>query len=474
MLNRKPTGPGRDGPVNRQQVELKMRTLRIGLALAIGLLCATKSTAAATIQANPGDDLQSKLDAAANGTLQLAAGTFNINGGLLVHANTTVVGAPNLASHVLFNLFGQNLYGFVIEANASNVTIAGLDIHSTNGVWKMMDGNGYNAIHFIADSVQFGGGSFSNGNLVFGLGATIGCNDLEVIWNDFHDSFNSVRNWEIWGEKNSHLDHNLFNNIEDGGHFLEPTLDNTFSWNYGTNIHRMGQEIQGSGKNESGLICDHDVFYDFVNAYNDSEGMSVCPNFTTGVVVSNGYFRNSLAAGSGFGTMTGGAVGGPNRFGYALESIAPGIVFQNDTMILSSLSADAIASGETTTVNNCTVYGGNNALWGVFGPDFGPNGQKGTFTLGTGTLANTVNATLAGAPLPPPNTFAGPAIYSATNNGRNWTPTYTPPATPAGTSPQSNAQPTAPPQPASPTSQLDSATLAHTITVMSDWPANVK
>jgi hypothetical protein len=421
----------------------------------------------AQIVAHPGDDLQSKLDLAQGGTLTFAAGNFDVIGPLVVHARTTLQGAAGMASHIKFTLFGGDLYGFAIEANAHDVTITGLDIQSSNGVMKLMDGQAYSNIHFIANNVQYGGGTLPNGNYVFGIDATIPCDDLEITWNYFHDSPKTVRNWEIWGEKNSHVDHNLFYDVFDGGHFLEPTLNNTFSWNYGTHLGRMGQEIQGSMHDESGLICDHDVFYDFVNAYNDTEGMSVCPNFTTGVVVSNGYFRNNLIPGSSFGTMTGGAVGGPNRFGYALEAIAPGIVFQNDTIILANLSADAIASGETTTVNNCTVYGGNNALWGVWGPDFGPDGQKGTFTLGSGSLANTVNATLDGAPPPPPNTFAGPSIYFATNHGQGWTPAWTPPA-------QQGAAPAAPAQTGTAVASNPPPTPVHTITVMSDGSLEVK
>jgi hypothetical protein len=421
---------------------MQMKT-RQKLMLALAPLCFAAHAAAATITANPGDNLQAKVNAAANGTLNLGAGTFNVSIPLIIHTGTTIVGAPNLASHVVFNVTGTDasLFGMTVDANAQNVTIEGVDLVSNHGLLKLMDGNGYNAIHFIANNAQFGGGAFSNGNLVYGITATVGCNDLEICWNYFHDSQNSVRNWEVWNDKNSHLDHNLFYNVADGGHFEEPTLNNTFSWNYGTLIHRMGQEIQGSGHNESGLICDHDVFYDFVNAYNDTEGMSVCPNYTNGVVVSNGYFRNSLASGATFGTMTGGAVGGPNRFGYALESIAPAAVFQNNTIILSSLSADAIASGETTTANNNTVFGGSNTLWGVWGPDFGPTGTKGSFTLGSGTLANVVNLALNGAPPPPANTFAGPAIYAATNNGTLWTPTWTPPNAPTNTPAQGSALP---------------------------------
>jgi hypothetical protein len=327
----------------------------------------------------------------------------------------------------------------------------------------MMDGNHYRSIHLIANQFQYG--TANNGLDVYGIDATIGCDDLQICWNYFHDSPNTDRNWEVWNDTSSHLDHNLFYNINDGGHYLEPTLNNTFSWNYGTHMHRMGQEIQGSGHNEAGLVCDHDVFYDYFNAYNDTEGMSVCPNWTTGVVVSNGYFRTSLLPGATFGAMTGGAVGGPNRFGYALESIAPGAIYINNTIVLSKLSASAIATGENSTANNNTIFGGSNALWGVFAGDGSPQGATSAWTLGSGSLANIVNAGLDGAPPPPANTFAGPAIYFQTNEGTQWTPAWTPPA--ATTNPVSNGPA---PQSAAPAS---APTLTHTVQVMSDGSIKV-
>ena len=44
---------------------------------------------------------------------------------------------------------------------------------------------------------------------------------------------------EIDFPHNSHLDHNLFYNINDGGHIYDP-VNTTFSYNFGTLIHRMG------------------------------------------------------------------------------------------------------------------------------------------------------------------------------------------------------------------------------------------
>jgi hypothetical protein len=402
---------------------------------------------------------------AANGTLVLGAGTFNVVHTLLVHAGTMIQGAANFGSHLVFDLPKEIPYSMIIEGNASNITISGLDIHSTNSIFKMTDGNAYSAIHIIDNQLQYG--TVENGLDVYGLWGTIQCNDLEICWNYWHDSPNTDRNWQIWAPRNSHLDHNLFYNIHDGGHYMEPILNNTFSWNYGSMVCRMGQELQGSGRNQSGLVCDHDVFFDHPSAYNDSEGMSVCPNWTSGVVVSNGYFRQNMVG--SWGTMIGGAAGGPNRLGYGLESISPDGLYVNNTIVLSNLSADAIASGEHSTANNNTIYGGSNALWGVFGGDGSPEGATSSWTLGTGTLANVVNAGLDGAPPPPANTFAGPAIYAATNNGTLWTPSWTPQAGGPTTAPQSSGPTTAP----AGGSQASAPTLTHTIAVMSDGSIKV-
>jgi hypothetical protein len=437
-----------------------MKSLTIRITLAFSLL-SLATQAMAQIVANPGDNLQAKLDSAVNGTLTLGAGTFNVTGPLIVHTGTMIQGATNLASHVVFSLSGTNLYGFVIEGNAKNVTITGLDVYSSNGICKFGDGNGnsYSGIHLIANNFKYGDGTLPDGTLVFGIAGTNGCNDLEITWNCFHDSPNSVRNWEVWGEKNSHLDHNLFYNIDDGGHLVAAS-NTTFSYNYGSHLIRMGQEIQDFGAVGQNLIFDHDVFFDYFNAFNDSEGLSVCPQATTGVVVSNCFVSLDLLPGAGFGKMINGAAGGPNRFGYGIEMICPGGVLNNDTIVMAALSADASASGETTTVNNCTLYGGNNALWGVWGPDYGPNGQKGSFTFGAGSLANTVNATVSGAPSPPANTFAGPAIYAATDNGTLWTPNWTPTgAPPIDSATQHAAAPvTMPPATADP---ITSVTITH-------------
>ena len=234
----------------------------------------------------------------------------------------------------------------------------------------------------------------------------------------------------MWGLKNSKIENNLFYNIADGGHLLAAS-NTTFVHNYGTHIHRMGQEIQeGGGKTlgaYSNLKFDGNVFYDWINPYNDSEGLSVCPDYTTNVIVTNNYIRHNIAAGSGWGPKDPNV----NRFGYGIESICPGMVASNNTIILSEPSAEAIAAGETCNANNNIVYGGSNALWGIFASDIGPTGKESTVTQGAGSLANTVSGSLIGAPNPPANTFAGPQFLSSVTPPSNGVPSVPPASQPA-------------------------------------------
>jgi hypothetical protein len=366
-----------------------------------------------TVTANPGDNLQSKLDAATGGTLQLGSGTFNVSSSLNIHSNTTILGAANLSTKIVFNLANadSSSYGFVLDANGSNITVQGVDLTSNRGVFGLTQNGPYKSIHILANNIKYGGGqmSQSNNTYITGIFLSVGCNDLQICYNYFHDSF-YTRNWELWNCNNSHLDHNLLSNVSDGGHLLESS-NTTFAYNYGTHLHRMGQEIQGTSTSATNLVFDHNVFYDWVTPYNDSEGLSVCPNFTTNIVVSNNYFRLNIASGSGWGTMTGGAVGGPNRFGYVVESIAPNLLAENNIGIMAECSADFIGSGEGTTANSNQIWGGSNALWGVFGGDGSPTGTHSSYNLGTGAQANTIVSNLTGAPNPPANTFAGPQFF---------------------------------------------------------------
>jgi hypothetical protein len=373
--------------------------------------------AGAAIAAQPGPLTQAQLDSAGNnGTVSLAAGTYTISSSLNLHSGETIVGAAGLSSHVVINVNPAptdtqetDWYGFNLPAGVGGVTIEGLDISSNKGVLAGMNGGGYAGIVFSRNNVTYGGGNDCKGNNVFGLYLTIPSTALQITSNYFHDAQGTNRNWEIWYASSPRISDNLFYNINDGGHIVDAVSSVNFTGNYGTLIHRMGQEIQGGPG--SGMSLTGNVFYDYVSPYNDSEGMSVCPSTTSGVVVSGNYVRLSMAAGTSWGAMTGGAVGGPNRFGYAIEMIAPNSVLATNTMILSNACANASAFGCSTQVNANQVWGASNTVLpgGAWASEPGPSGY-GSFSLGSGSLANAVSASLSGAPSPPANTFAGPSF----------------------------------------------------------------
>jgi hypothetical protein len=381
----------------------------------------------ATITVHPGDDIQAAINQ--TGTIQFAAGTYTLTSPLNIPSNVTLQGASDLSTILLFNLPSTDTtyYGFVLEGNSSNIAIKDFDIISNHGIMCLSQGHGYNAISFSGNQCQYGDGKMANGTLVFGIYVTIPTANYVCEYNFFHDSPSSNRNWEMYFVSGK-ITNNRFDKVFDGGHLVSSN-GILFAYNYGTNMGRMGQEIQNFGPGCANLTFDHNVFYDYVNAYNDTEGMSVCPDETTNVVVTNNYIRLNLAEGASWGKMIAGAVGGPNRFGYGVECIAPDMVVENNIIVVSNTAGAAFATGEHCTAIGNTVYGGSNSLWGVYAGDGSPQGAHPSWTMGAG---NVTNNGLGGAPNPPPNTFAGPQYASGGN-----VPTPTP-VPPTPTPPTSN------------------------------------
>jgi hypothetical protein len=422
-------------------------------------LCMATAAHAANITANPGDNLQFKLNAAANGTLTLGAGTFNLSQPLSVHSGATVIGAPGLASHLIFHLgpADNQAYGLNVDPNASNVTISGIDFASNRGVFALMAGNGYNNISFIANSVTHGGGQTSNGVDVFGLSGTVQVKNLQVCWNLFHDTQNCNRTWYFWAPSNSNFDHNLYTNICDGGQLNSPGANISYSYNYATLLHGKMQETAEQSANNFQVVGN--VSYDYFQMWQESEGVSIC---TTGgnavstsnnsVNISNNYFRMNLAAGSSWGPKD----PNTNRSGYGIEVGGyPATVSNN---VIGGTAIPEFISCMTTNVQGTgnKLYGTANLVWnsGAIAGEPGPYGFGSSAIVGTAADAN-----YSDMPQPPSNTIAGPTIYNATSNGTQWTPTWTPAAT-------NSVTPTTP--------QAAAPTLVHTIAVMSDGSVSVK
>jgi hypothetical protein len=370
--------------------------------LPLGFIAAP--TFAGSITVNPGQALAAAISSAQAGeTVYLGAGTFNISSTIIIPTGVTVTGASVNETHINFNLPGgdNGSYGFSIARNASNVTIEQLDIHSNHGCIQMSLGDAYTESYtnvlITNNNFQYGGGVLSSGTIVFGIYGSMRNTGLQVTHNYFHDStLEGTRNWCIWGASNSNLDYNVFYNIEDGGQIVDPGENLSFSHNYGTHIHRMGQE--GGLYQGSSVTCDGNVFYDWVNPYPDSDALSIVGP-SGEVNYTNNFFRASIAPGSSWGIPDS---GGMHRFGISIEGTGEPANVTGNTFVgtwaccYSSTMRDA-------NVSDNTVYGG--ALWGNFDGEPGPYGYGGV--IASNNSVKSVN----NAPNPPANTFAGP------NNG---------------------------------------------------------
>jgi hypothetical protein len=359
--------------------------------------CIAAPSLAGTIYLNPGANINSGIAGAHSGdTVVLGAGNFNVGSPITVPSGVTLTGVSYNSTHVYFNIAGGNAtsYGFLVAGNASNTTIEQMDIHSNHGAIQLSLGDpytdSYNNIHITRNNFQYGGGQLSDGSLVYGISVTMRNNGLQITHNYFHDSPNSVRNWCVFYANNANLDYNLFYNIEDGGQIQYANSNVSFSYNYGTRIHRMCQESATSAS--SNITYRGNVFYDWQNPYPDSFGISIVGNQSGEINFYNNYFRASLASGSGWGTPDGSGV---HRFGLCFETT--GYPCQvNGNQFVGTWACDVCSDGKDTNVWGNTVYG--YALWGEYDGEAG-----GSVNVGSNSTQS-VNA----APNPPANTFAGP------------------------------------------------------------------
>jgi hypothetical protein len=264
-------------------------------------------------------------------------------------------------------------------------------------------------------------------------------NGLQITHNYFHDSPYANRNWCIFYANNANLDYNQFYNIEDGGQIQYPLSNVSFSHNYGTNIHRMGQESHTDAQSTVNFIGN--VFYDWVNPYPDSTGISIVGAESGQVNFQNNYFRSSIAPGSSWGTPDGSGV---NRFGFVFEATGYPCNVSGNTFV--GVWAACVCSQSTNTnVWDNTIYGGG--LWGNF------DGQDG----GTVNEWNNSIQSANNGPQPPANTFAGPqnpveeaaASAPVATTPATPTPTVTTPApsTPTATTPATSTADTTPTTP---------------------------
>jgi hypothetical protein len=348
---------------------------------------------AAAVTGAPGDNFQTDLNNAAGGTLTLPAGTYSISGTVWIHSGTTIIGDAGGGTHIKFALPAAS-YGFEVDGNAANVSLVNLDVVSSNGIVSMRNGQKYQSIHVTNCRLEYGAGTLPDGTLVYGMTGTIPNVDTQITHNYFHDSPNTVRNWCFFCSSASNFDYNTFYNITDGGQLEYMGANDSFSYNYGTYLHRMGQETAGSATTVDFEVIGN-VFYDYVSPCNDSEGVSICI-YGAGTKIAGNYFDANFAPGSSWGQQSGAAAGGPNRFGYAIEASGVPATVSGNTLIgvwaeqISCMSTGIVVSG-----NN--IFG--TSLWGDIAGEPGPAGPG-----SANASNNSIDTNIADAPPPPANT----------------------------------------------------------------------
>jgi hypothetical protein len=368
------------------------------LLLSLLPMAIATSALANTVQINAGDDLVSKFATVQPGDqVTIGAGTFKASQPITVPSGVTITGQGMNSTYINFQLAGgdKNSYGFVLPANASNVIIQALDISSTNGVISMSAPGSYSGIQILSNNITHGAGQLSDGTLVFGICGNVSNHGLQIKNNRFHDTQGTVRSWSVWYASDANFDNNLFYNVNDGGQIDNPVGNCSFSNNYGTLVHRMGQECALSTATTK-FTCNGNVFYDYYAPYNDTEGVSIV-GATNEVDITNNYFRASIESTVPGGNSWGQAdSGGAHRFGYAIECTGAPCNITGNT-IIGPWADDVSATMPNASVSGNRIFG--TTLWGTFDGEPGPDGY-GSINVGQNVIDNNVGD----APAAPDNT----------------------------------------------------------------------
>ena len=256
---------------------------------------------------------------------------------------------------------------------------------------------------------------------MFGIFGGVLNEGLEINNNYFHDSLKSVRDWEVHYAKDATFDHNTLYNVFDGGHLLDPEDNVSVSYNYGTHIGRMGQEIQGDIASHNLKVVGNS-FSDWVNPYYDSFGLSVVNHNAINTLVSGNYLGATIASGSSWGAADS---GGTHRFGYGIEIGAVSATVENNTVVGDWVAG--IVSSRNAVVQNNQIWG--TYSWGDLTTEGGLDGQ-GKETL----IGNTIHASNNGAPAAPSNPNNYNTVATGSDSSSVVTSTPTPVVTSSGIS----------------------------------------
>lgn len=236
------------------------------------------------------------------GVIELEPRVHHLARSLVVPSNTTLRGRTGTVLH--FRL-SDGEYGLVIAPNAHTVRIESL-VLSGGGV-GMYQGELYRAIEIVDCVITRPAGTP-------GVYASISNEHVRIERCRFHDIPNQGIN--LYWLNRSTIAGNVFEDVMQGMHLLNPKDDVVVSGNHGRRLHRMGVEVQQldeSAPRTRRLVVEKNVFTDWRRPFYDSFGLSVMPMRADEVRVSQNIVVATYEGPRGPVNDNG------NLFGYGIE-----------------------------------------------------------------------------------------------------------------------------------------------------------
>lgn len=345
-----------------------------------------------------GDDsgaVQAAINAARPGdTVAFNAGTFNINSQLLIRTGLDIAGAGVGSNGTTLQFSSPpDKFAAIIQQDASNVSIHGFNMRANSGIFAA---NGYQTNLKIYQN-DFVWGSNGTNYTKHVLRSGGGSNGLVLERNYFHDSLTADRAFDLWGPTNASISYNKFFRISDGGHIMDPKDNVRYVGNVGEQIHRFGLEMQDEGGNVArNILIDSNVFTNWYMPYPDSFGMSIMPQRSQNVRITNNYMSSKDMTG-GWGPGENG--NGLRRYGLGFEAgFSSGEVSGNT--IVGTWAAFVTAAMPNMPVKDNKFYG--RPVWTYV------MGQPGLTGGGSAIQSNNIGNSDANAAPAPPQRDAGP------------------------------------------------------------------
>ena len=360
-----------------------------------------------------GDDsgaIQAAINAARPGdVIAFNAGTFNVNSQLLIRTGLDLDGSGVGSNGTTLQFSSPpDKFAAIIQQDASNVKIHDFNMRANSGIFAA---NGFQRGLKIYNN-DFVWGSNGTNYTKHVLRSGGGSDGLVLERNYFHDSLTADRAFDLWGPGNASISYNKFFKVSDGGHIMDPKDNVTYKGNVGEQFHRFGLELQDEGGSRANnlLIADN-VFTNWYQPYPDSFGMSIMPQRSQNVKITNNYISSREKTG-GWGPGENG--NGLNRYGLGFEAgFSSGEISGNT--IVGTWAAFVTASMPNMPVKNNKFYG--NPVWTYV------TGQPGLGGHGSAIQSNNTGDSDASHAPAPPQRDAGP-------NGGTPSPTPTPNPTP--------------------------------------------